>query len=133
MTPTCDKTLAVIAMIEGEVSAANTRELEAHAAECPHCRAAIEEVQTLSATLSRAAAAPVDAEVWSNLEPRLQPSRPAAALLALAGAGLMGWRAFEMAAGVSLEVWTTLAPLALAIALFAGLRVNPFRVEPRLI
>jgi anti-sigma factor RsiW len=133
MTPTCDKTFAAIAMIEGERPAHDLQELEAHVAACPHCQSAIEDVRALSATLTLVESAPVIANVWPGLEQSLQPSRPAAVWFAVAGAGLMGWRAFELAALDPLQLWTCLAPLALAVALFAGLRANPFRVEPRLI
>lgn len=132
MTPTCEKTLAVIAMVEGDISPEEPRELEAHLAECPHCRAAIDELHALDATLSCVAAAPARADVWSSLEARLEPSRPAGIWLTLIGIGLVGWRAFEMAA-VDLQLWASFAPLGLALVLFIALRVNPFRVEPRLI
>ena len=54
-------------------------------------------------------------------------------VLTAASVCLLAWRALEAATMDPLSLWTRLVTVGIAVLVFLCLRVNPFRVEPRLV
>jgi hypothetical protein len=77
----------------------------------------------------------VHANVWPTIEAELHrpASIPAGLVLATAAAFLVAWRTLEAATIDPLAPWTRLVTVGIVVLVFLCLRVNPFRVEPRLV
>jgi anti-sigma factor RsiW len=135
-TRQCDAiVLSAMAWMDGEVGPIDRAEIEAHMLTCRHCASEIEALRLLAARLAPVSRAAVTADVWPAIEAHLDRRRaiPAGLVLSAAAVFLMAWRALEAAAMDPLTWWTRPVTVGVAALLFLCLRVNPFRVEPRLV
>lgn len=135
-TPPCDAVLlSAMAWMDGEVGPIDRAEIDAHMLACRHCASEIATLRLLAETLAPVSRAAVTAEVWPAIDARLDRPRavPAGLVLTAAAVFLLAWRALEAAAMDPLTWWTRPVTVGVAALLFLCLRVNPFRVEPRLV
>jgi anti-sigma factor RsiW len=135
-TPQCDAiVLSAMAWMDGEVGPIDRAEIDAHVLTCRHCASEIEALRLLAARLAPVSRAAVTADVWPAIEAHLDRPRaiPAGLVLTAAAVFLLAWRALEAATMDPLTWWTRPVTVGVAALLFLYLRVNPFRVEPRLV
>ena len=92
-------------------------------------------LRSLAERLSPISRAAVTADVWPAIERQLdRPDAISPGLVLTAGSMfLLAWRALEAATMDPLTWWTRPVTVGVAALLFLCLRVNPFRVEPRLV
>ena len=135
-TPQCHAiVLSAMAWMDGEVGPIDRDEIDAHMLNCRHCASEIDALRSLAERLGSVSRAVVTADVWPAIETQLErPGAMPAGLVLTAGCMfLLVWRALEAAAMDPLTWWTRPVTMGVAALLFLGLRVNPFRVEPRLV
>jgi anti-sigma factor RsiW len=135
-TPRCDAiVLSALAWMDGESAPIDRAEIDAHVRTCGRCASEIAALRLLAERLAPVSRAAVTADVWPAIEARLDRPRaiPAGLVLAAAAVFLLAWRALEAAAMDPLTWWTRPVTVGVAAVLFLCLRVNPFRVEPRLV
>ena len=135
-TPQCDAiVLSAMAWMDGETAPIDRDEIDAHILTCRHCASEIEALGSLAERLSPLRRAAVTADVWPAIEPQLDrpDAIPAGLVLTAGSVFLLVWRALEAAAMDPLTWWTRPVTIGVAALLFLCLRVNPFRVEPRLV
>jgi anti-sigma factor RsiW len=135
-TPQCDAiVLSAMAWMDGEVGPIDRAEIDAHMLTCRHCASEIAALRLLAERLAPISRAAVPADVWPAIEAHLDRPRaiPAGLVLTAAAVFLLTWRALEAAAMDPLTWWTRPVTVGVAALLFLCLRVNPFRVEPRLV
>jgi len=135
-TPRCDAiVLSAMAWMDGEVAPIDRAEIDAHMLTCRHCASEIAALRLLAERLAPASRAAITADVWPAIEAHLDRPRaiPAGVVLTAVAVFLLAWRALEAAAMDPLTWWTRPVTVGVAVLLFLCLRVNPFRVEPRLV
>lgn len=135
-TPQCDAiVVAAMALMDGETPPVDRAEIDAHMLTCRRCASEIETLRSLADRLAPVRRAAVTADVWPAIEAQLgRPGAIPAGLVLTAGSVcLLGWRALEAATMDPLAWWTRPVTVGVAALLFLCLRVNPFRVEPRLV
>jgi anti-sigma factor RsiW len=134
-SPQCDAiVLSAMAWMDGEVAPIDRAEIDVHMLTCRHCASEIAALRLLAERLAPLSRAAVSADLWPAIEPHLGPRGiPAGLLLTAAAVFLLAWRALEAAAMDPLTWWTRPVTVGVAVILFLCLRVNPFRVEPRLV
>jgi anti-sigma factor RsiW len=135
-TPQCSAiVLSAMAWMDGELGAIDRDEIDAHMLTCRHCASEIEALRLLAERLAPVSRAAFTSDVWPAIEAHLDRPRaiPAGLVLTAAAVFLLAWRALEAAAMDPLTWWTRPVTMGVAALLFLYLRVNPFRVEPRLV
>jgi anti-sigma factor RsiW len=135
-TPQCDAIVAsAMALMDGESGPIDRVEIDAHILTCRQCASDIDALRALTERLAPLGRAAVTADVWPAIEAQFdRPSAiPAGLVLTAASVLLLAWRALEAAAMDPLTWWTRPVTVGVAALLFLCLRVNPFRVEPRLV
>jgi anti-sigma factor RsiW len=135
-TPQCDAIIvAAMAWMDGEAAPIDRAEIDVHILTCRHCASEIETLRSLAERLAPVSRAAVTADVWPAIEAQLDRPHaiPAGLVLTAAAVFLLAWRALEAAAMDPLTWWTRPVTVGVAALLFLYLRVNPFRVEPRLV
>ena len=132
----CDAiVVSAMALMDGEAAAIDRAEIDRHLLTCRRCASEIETLRALAERLAPVGRAAVTADVWPAIEAKLdRPAGIPAGLVLTAGSVcLLAWRAVEAAAMDPLTLWTRPVSAAVAVLVFLCLRVNPFRVEPRLV
>jgi hypothetical protein len=132
----CDTVvMAAMALMDGESAPVDPAEIDRHVRTCRRCASEMAALRSLAGTLAPMRRAAVTADVWPAIEARLERAAvfPAGLVLAAALVFLLTWRAFEAAALDPLAMWTRPVTIGVAVLLFLCLRVNPFRVDPRLV
>ena len=132
----CDAiVVSAMALMDGEAAAIDRAEIDRHLLTCRRCASEIETLRALAERLAPVSRAAVTADVWPAIEAKLdRPAGIPAGLVLTAGSVcLLAWRAVEAAAMDPLTLWTRPVSVAVAVMVFLCLRVNPFRVEPRLV
>jgi anti-sigma factor RsiW len=135
-TPRCDAVvLSAMAWMDGETAPIDRAAIDVHIRTCHHCASEIEALRSLATKLSPVSRASVTANVWPAIEAKLdRPSAiPPGLVLTTGSVFLLAWRVLEAAAMDPLAWWTRGVTVGVAALLFLFLRVNPFRVEPRLV
>ncbi len=135
-TPQCDAiVVAAMALMDGETPPVDRAEIDAHMLTCRRCASEIETLRSLADRLAPVRHAAVTADVWPAIEAQLgrTDAIPAGLVLTAGSVCLLGWRALEAATMDPLAWWTRPVTVGVAALLFLCLRVNPFRVEPRLV
>ena len=135
-TPRCDAiVLSAMAWMDGETAPIDRAEIDVHLRTCHHCASEIQMLRSLATTLSPVSRAAVTADVWPAIEARLDrpDAIPPGLVLTAGSVFLLAWRALEAATMDPLTWWTRPVTIGVAALLFLCLRVNPFRVEPRLV
>ena len=121
--------------MDGETAPIDRAEIEVHIRTCDHCTSEIEMLRSLAERLSPVTRAAVAADVWPSIEAQLDRPHaiPAGLVLTAGSVFLLAWRVLETATMDPLTWWTRSVTVGVAALLFLCLRVNPFRVEPRLV
>ena len=135
-TPQCHAiVLSAMAWMDGEVGPIDRDVIDAHGLTCRHCASEIGALRLLAERLAPVSRVAISHDVWPAIEAHLGRSRtiPAGLVLTAAAVFLLAWRALEAAAMDPLTWWTRPVAMGIAALLFLYLRVNPFRVEPRLV
>ena len=135
-TPQCDAILlSAMAWMDGETAPIDRDEIDAHILTCRHCASEIEALRTLAERLTPINRAVVTADVWPKVEAQLDlpDAIPTGLVLTAGSVFLLAWRALEAATMDPLAWWTRPVAVGVAVLMFLCLRVNPFRVEPRLV
>ena len=135
-TPRCDAiVLSAMALMDGETAPIDRAEIDVHIRTCHHCASEIQMLRSLAKRLSAVSRGAVTADVWPAIEKQLdRPASISPGLVLTAGSMfLLAWRALEAATMDPLTWWTRPVTVGVAALLFLCLRVNPFRVEPRLV
>ena len=135
-TPRCDAiVLSAMAWMDGETAPIDRAEIDVHIRTCHHCASEIQMLRSLAKTLSPVSRAAVTADVWPAIEARLDrpDAIPPSLVLTAGSVFLLAWRALEAATMDPLTWWTRPVTIGVAALVFLCLRVNPFRVEPRLV
>ena len=134
--PRCDAiVLSAMAWMDGEAAPIDRAEIDVHILTCRRCASDIEMLRSLAERLAPVSRAAVTADVWPAIEAQLGRSDaiPAGLLLTAGSVCLLAWRALEAVTMDPLTWWTRPVTVGVAALLFLCLRVNPFRVEPRLV
>jgi anti-sigma factor RsiW len=135
-TPQCDAiVLSAMAWMDGEAAPIDRDEIDAHILTCRHCASEIEALRLLAERLTTVNRAVATADVWPTVEARLDRPEaiPSGFVLTAGSVCLLAWRALEAATMDPLAWWTRPVAVGVAVLMFLCLRVNPFRVEPRLV
>jgi anti-sigma factor RsiW len=135
-TPRCDAiVLSAMAWMDGETAPIDRAEIDVHLSTCHRCASEIQMLRSLTKTLSPVSRAAVTADVWPAIGARLDrpDAIPATLVLTAGSVFLLAWRALEAATMDPLTWWTRPVTIGVAALLFLCLRVNPFRVDPRLV
>ena len=135
-TPRCDViVLSAMALMDGETAPIDRAEIDVHIRTCHHCASEIQMLRSLAKRLSAVSRGAVTADVWPAIEKQLdRPASISPGLVLTAGSVfLLAWRTLEAATMDPLTWWTRPVTVGVAALLFLCLRVNPFRVEPRLV
>lgn len=135
-TPQCHAiVLSAMAWMDGEVGPIDRDEIDAHMLNCRHCASEIDALRLLAERLAPVSRAAVTPDMWPAIDGHLDRPRaiPAGLVLTAAAVFLLAWRALEAAAMDPLTWWTRPVTMGVAALLFLYFRVNPFRVEPRLV
>jgi anti-sigma factor RsiW len=132
----CDAiVLSAMAVMDGEVAPIERAEIDAHTRTCGRCRAEIDAVRSVAEKLAPVSRAAVTADLWPAIDARLDryPAIPAGLVLIAGSVCLLAWRVVEAAVMDPLALWTRPVAVGVSVLVFLCLRVNPFRVEPRLV
>jgi len=132
----CDAiVVSAMALMDGEAAPIGRAEIDRHLLTCRRCASEIETLRSLAERLAPISRTAVHADVWPAIEAELhRPAGiPAGLMLTAAAVLLVGWRTLEAATIDPLAPWTRLVTVGVAVLVFLGLRVNPFRVEPQLL
>jgi anti-sigma factor RsiW len=132
----CDAiVVSAMALLDGERVPIDRAEIDRHVLSCRRCASEIETLRSLAERLAPMSRVTVHGDVWPAIEAQLHRPAGISTPLVLAGGAvcLLAWRALEAATMDPLSVWTRLVSLGIAVLVFLCLRVNPFRVEPRLV
>jgi anti-sigma factor RsiW len=132
----CDAiVVAAMALMDGEAAPIDRAEIDNHMRTCRRCTSEIETLRALAERLAPVRRAAVTADVWPAIEARLDraAAAPTGFVLTAASTCLLAWRALEAATMDPLALWTRPVTIGVALLLFLCLRVNPFRVDPRLV
>ena len=132
----CDAIIvSAMALLDGERAPIDRAEIDRHVLSCRRCASEIETLRLLAERLGPMSRVTFHADVWPAIEAQLhRPAGISTGLVLTAGAVcLLAWRALEAATMDPLSVWTRLVTVGIAVLVFLCLRVNPFRVEPRLV
>ena len=132
----CDAiVVAAMALMDGEAAPIDRAEIESHILTCRRCASEIATLRSVEERLAPVSRAAVTADVWPAIEGQLdRPAGIPAGLVLTAGSVcLLAWRAVEAATMDPLSLWTRSVTVGVAVVVFLCLRVNPFRVEPRLV
>jgi anti-sigma factor RsiW len=135
-TPRCDAILlSAMAWMDGETAPIDRAEIDAHIRTCRDCAMEIETLRALAERLAPANRAAVTADLWPAIEAQLDRRHaiPPGLVLTAGSVFLLAWRALEAATMDPLSWWTRPVTVGIAALLFLCLRINPFRVEPRLV
>ena len=128
-----DLLMAMMAQLEGEENEFSEK-AAFHLAECENCRKGFEQMQILDNLFKRQSRREQDADLWSAIEPRIEPKRQTNwQPFALLGIFLVGYKLLELLPEDEFGFWFKLVPLVFVIALFGFLKENPFKINTELI
>lgn len=132
--PSCDEVrIAALARLDGEPAGLAPGEVEAHAAGCGACHAALADLAALHAALGRVDYERLDVDLWPAVRRRLAPdasyrAAETGALLGLAAA-LVAWRLAQLLLELPAPVVNSIVPLALIVVVLRRLTGDPFAIR----
>jgi anti-sigma factor RsiW len=132
----CDAiVVSAMALMDGETAPLDRAEIDVHILTCRRCASEIERLHSLAERLAAFKRAAVTADVWPAIEAQLERPAviPVSFVLTAGSVCLLAWRALEAATMDPLALWTRPVTVGVSVLVFLCLRVNPFRVEPRLV
>jgi predicted anti-sigma-YlaC factor YlaD len=128
--------LAAMAIADGEKPLTPEPDVELHLAKCPRCRGEVEQSKAFIELLNAQRRRERTESVWGRVAESLRHSDKSRAApdhwpwFLLLGLLLAGYRVIVAASDWEATILLKLAPVLLAIAVFAFLRENPFKVNP---
>ena len=128
-----DSLAAMMARLDGEESEF-AGAAEFHLTGCKNCRQEFEQMQNMDNLLKRQTRREQNADLWSAIEPRIEPKKQTSwKLFAFLAVFLVGYKLMEMLPDDGFGLWFKIVPLVFAIALFGFLKENPFKINTELI
>jgi predicted anti-sigma-YlaC factor YlaD len=132
----CEKVqMAIMARLDSEPAGVSAELIGLHLDACAECRKQAEEIKATDEMLKRQQRLDHDADLWpavsSHVAVQRQP-RMSWQPFVVVGVLLVAYKLFEMLSEQAPGFVLKLLPLAIAIALFAALKENPFKVNPEL-
>jgi predicted anti-sigma-YlaC factor YlaD len=125
--------MAALARLDGEPADLTPAEIDAHAASCDACQAALASLTALHASLGREDYERLNVDLWPAIQQRLTPvsSHRAAEIRALAflAAALVAWRLAQLLLDWPAPVVNSIVPLALVVVVLRKLTGDPFAIQ----
>lgn len=132
--PSCDEVqMAALARLDGEPARLTPEEVEAHAAGCGACHAALASLTALHTALDRVDYERLDVDLWPAIRQQLRPDAShqgveTRALLGLAAA-LVAWRGAQLLLDLPAPVVNSIVPLALIVVVLWRFTGDPFAIR----
>lgn len=129
--------LAVMAIADGEEMQLRSEEIETHLLSCERCREQIEQLLAINKLFSSQNRLASQIDLWPLIDERIQTTAGSATVfrwrvLLLFGIPLFAFKILLVTVPATPNLWTRLVPIILAIAAFAYLRTNPFKINSEL-
>ncbi|MBX3278479.1 MAG: zf-HC2 domain-containing protein [Acidobacteria bacterium] len=127
--------LAAMAVADGETPPIPAPEIEIHLAQCAHCRSEVGQLKSVIELLNAQRRSEQTENVWDGVAKTLRRRSEAQRTsdhwpwFLLLGLLLAGYRIGVAATDWEPGLWFKLAPILVAVAVFALLRENPFKVN----
>ena len=130
----CDEVrMATLARLDGERPHLTPAEIDAHAASCDSCGAALADLTALHASLEREDYERLNVDLWPAIQQGLAPvpSHRAGEIRALFGltAALVAWRLAQLLLDWPAPVVNSIVPLALVVVVLRWLTGDPFAIQ----
>lgn len=129
-----DAVIATLAVMDGEEPLIPAEQAATHVAQCQRCQQEVEQLQTTARRFAVYTRRPQQADLWAAIEADM--GDPATVFgwqpFLLLGVALVTYKWLEMFPERGLALGFKLVPLLLAVALFAFLKENPFRINTEL-
>ena len=131
----CEEILmATMAVFDGETTEFSPEQLNAHLANCPNCRAEIEQMQNAFNLLKAQERQAHDADLWASIAPQIDAGRKTNwKPFAFVGIFLVVYKLLELIPASEFGLAFKIVPLVLVVALFVFLKENPFKINTELI
>ena len=131
--PRCEEVqMAALARLDGEPAQLTIAEVDAHAASCDACQAALAGFATLHRALDRVDYERLDADLWPSIQQRLAAGSSyrgeIAALLGLTAA-LVAWRLAQLLLDWPAPVVNSIVPLVLIVVVLRRITGDPFAIR----
>lgn len=131
----CDEfQMAAMALLDGEVAPLGAEEIHAHVASCDLCGAALADLTSLNATMTRVSYDQPGVDLWPTIRARVAPApqrqaaREMTVIIGLAIA-LGGWRLAQLLVDLPAPVVNSTVPLALVVAVLWRFVGDPFAIQ----
>ena len=130
--------VSAMARADGVQPPLSVAEIEGHLAHCADCRREVEQLEALSGLLDSRARSARPVDLWAGIENCLRTpaaareSFPGSSAFILLGLSLIAYRLAELIPDRSPGWSFKLVPVLLAVAAFAYLRENPFKINAEL-
>ena len=133
-SPGCDEVrMAALARLDGEPAHLSSAEVDAHAAGCAACQAALAGLTALHGSLDRVDYEWLDEDLWPAVRQRLaaDSSSRAAEIRALLGltAALVAWRLAQLLLDWPAPVVNSIVPFMLVVVVLRRLTGDPFAIR----
>jgi predicted anti-sigma-YlaC factor YlaD len=133
-TPPCDEVrMAALARLDGEPARLTSEEVDAHAAGCTACQAALADLAGLHAALGRVEYERLDVDLWPAVRQRItsDSSHRVAEIrvLLVLTAALVAWRLAQLLLDWPAPVVNSIVPLALIFVVLRRLTGDPFAIQ----
>lgn len=133
----CEKArVYAMALADGHSPELNVGEIETHLAGCDDCRADVERIRAVMRLLDAQKRRELPVNLWERIERRLEetrpPSWPRRHGFLIATLLLLGYKVIELAAAPNLGLVFKIVPVLIAVAAFAYLKENPFKINMEL-
>jgi predicted anti-sigma-YlaC factor YlaD len=128
--------LAAMAVVDGETPPIPAAEIELHLGQCARCRSQVGQLKPIIDLLNVQRRREPNESVWDGVAENLKPRNEARTAsdhwpwFLLLGLLLAGYRIAVVTSDWEPGVWLKLTPILFAVAVFALLRQNPFKVNP---
>ena len=129
---------SAMAREDGYVSDLSADQIEAHLADCSHCRRETRQLRALANLLDGQKRRQRTENIWEQVEQHLPNALPNRSVprvgypFVILGFLLLGYRLVEMIPDRHLGFLFKLVPILLVIAAFSYLRENPFKINSEL-
>jgi anti-sigma factor RsiW len=133
----CEKArVSAMAMADGYTPELPVDEIEMHLATCADCRSEVERMKAVMSLLDAQKRRELPVNLWNRVERRLDevsksPERGWRAFL-IAALLLLGYKVVELASERDLGLAFKIVPVLIAVAVFAYLKENPFKINMEL-
>jgi predicted anti-sigma-YlaC factor YlaD len=132
-----DMLMTLMAQLDGEKTEISAGQAETHLSSCDDCRLEFEQMQNTFALLEKQTRRGQKADLWLEIEKRLELQNAAAPKLKwqpfiLLAAFLVAYKLLELLPESELGLLFKLVPFLLIAALFGLIKENPFKINTEL-